>query len=144
MQDFALAKKMTLIQLNKLRNKDPSWDIMIDTYQKELAKKERNLVMDGIISFHIIPNSIKVFLKVKPKVGARRIFKAKRPDEPYKSFAEALKSVKKRVRDDRLRYKKIYSVDCYDTANFDFVIDTSNLSVKDVVKAILEFIRKSH
>jgi len=139
-QKFVLAKKMTLLQFNKLRNKDSSWDIMLDHYQVDLAKKEKNVVMDGIISFHVFPGSVKIFLGVKPEVGAMRIFKAKRSDEPYRSFSESLKAVRKRINDDRARYKRIYKVDCHNPANFDFVVDTSTLGVGEVVRAVLEFL----
>lgn len=142
--EFALSKNLTLMQLNKLRNKDPSWDRMIDTYQRGIARKGKNLVIDGLVSFHIIPNSVKVFLEVKQEVGVRRIFKARRPDEPYKSFSEALKAVKKRVRDDKLRYKRIYGIDCYSPVNFDFVVDTSDLNAKGVVKAVLSFLDSNY
>ncbi len=141
-EKFALGRKMTLPEFNRLRNKDPSWDIMIDTYQKNLAKKEKNIVMDGIISFHVLQNSVKIFLYVEPKVGAMRIFKAKRADEPYKSYSEALKAVKKRIKEDYNRYKKIYKVDCHNPNNFDIIIDTSDLKINEVVKPILGFIKK--
>ncbi len=141
-EEFALGKKITLLEFNRLRNKDPSWDIMIDTYQKNLAKKEKNLIMDGIISFHVLPNSLKIFLYVEPKVGAMRIFKAKRADEPYKSYQEAFKAVKKRIKEDYNRYKKIYKVDCHNPNNFDIIIDTSDLKINEAVKSILGFIKE--
>ncbi|MEM4244964.1 MAG: cytidylate kinase family protein [Candidatus Nanoarchaeia archaeon] len=141
-QKFATDKGMTLLEFNKLRNEDPSWDVIIDTYQRELGKKNKNAVFDGLTSFHIFPKSVKIFLKVKQEVGARRIFKAKRPDEPYKSFSEALKAVRKRIKDDKARYTKIYGVNCHDTSNFDFIVDTSNLKPNEVVKSILGFIKK--
>lgn len=142
-QTFVLSRNTTLLQFNELRNKDSKWDLMIDDYQRELAKKEKNVVMDGIISFHIFPDSIKIFLSVKPEIGAMRIFKAKRSDEPYKTFSESLKAVKKRIKDDKARYKKIYKVDCHNPSNFDFVVDTSDMDVKEVVKAVLDYISKN-
>lgn len=139
-QKFAIDRKMTLLEFNKLRNKDRSWDVMIDTYQKDLGKKNKNLVIDGLTSFHVFPNSVKIFLEVNPEIGAMRIFRAKRSDEPYKSFSETLRAVKKRVKDDEARYKKIYNINCHNPVNFDFVVDTSKLTVNDVVKTIFEFI----
>lgn len=141
-QTFVLSKNMTLLQFNQLRNKDSEWDLMIDSYQKKIAKKEKNIILDGIISFHVIPKSVKIFLSVKPEVGAMRIFKAKRPDEPYRSFSEALRDAKKRIKDDKARYKKIYKVDCHDVANFDIVIDTSNMKLNYIVETILKIIKK--
>ncbi len=141
-QTFVLSKKMTLLQFNKLRDKNKAWDYMIDSYQKQLVKKHKDVIVDGITSFYLFSDSIKVFFSVKPEVSAKRIFQAKRPDEPYKSFSEALKAVKKRIKDDRSRYNRLYGIDCHKLSNFDLVIDTSDLSPKEVVNVILKFVKE--
>jgi predicted cytidylate kinase len=141
-QTFVLSRNMTLLKFNELRNKDSKWDLMIDDYQKDIAKKEKDVIFDGIISFHVIPESLKIFLYVKPEVGAKRIFQAKRPDEPYKSFSEALKAVKTRIKEDKARYKKIYRVDCHDFSNYDLIIDTSGLSIEQIADSVVKFIKE--
>jgi len=141
-QTFVLSKKMTLSEFNKLRNKDKAWDYMIDGYQKELGKKSKNVIFDGITSFFLFPDSLKVFLSVEPEVGARRIFNDRRPDEPYRSFSEALKAVRRRIKDDRARYKRLYRIDCHKLGNFDLIIDTSDLSKEEVADAVLGFIKR--
>ena len=40
------------------------------------------------------------------------------------------------------RYKQFYGYDCYDKSKYDYVIDTSDLSVKEVVDDVLEIIGK--
>lgn len=141
-EKFATDNKMTLMEFNRMRDEDNKWDMMIDMYQKSLSMAEKDLVIDGLTSFYVIPNSVKVFLDVKPEVGAERIFKAKRSEEPYKSLSESLKAVKKRINDDKARYEKIYGVDCHDKSNFDLVLDTLGLTVDEAVKSVLDFIKK--
>jgi cytidylate kinase len=141
-EKFAVDNKMELNDFNMLRDKDTHWDMIIDMYQKSLSMSQKDLVIDGLTSFYVIPNSTKVFLDVNPDVGAERIFKAKRKDEPYKSVSDALKAVKRRINNDNARYKKIYSIDCHDKSNFDLVIDTSDLKVEEVVNRILGLVTK--
>lgn len=73
-QKFATDKKMTLLEFNRLRNKNPSWDVMIDIYQKELVKKQKNVVMDGLTSFYVFPNSIKIFFGGKIRSWCQKNF----------------------------------------------------------------------
>ncbi len=135
-EKFATDKEMTLGEFNDIRDKDTMWDMMIDTYQKSLSMSKSDMVVDGLTSFYVIPNSVKVFLEVKPEVGA------KRKDEPYKSLSEALKAVKDRIKKDEARYKKLYGIDCHERKNFDFVLDTSDLKPDEVVNHILDFVKK--
>lgn len=138
---LALQKNMTLLEFNKVRKKDTNIDKKIDKEEKMLVMKNKNIIVDGIIAFHLFPNSLKIFLKVKKEIAAKRIFKARRKDEPYKSVKEARKAVEKRIKYDQHFYKKIYGVNCHDTRNFDLVIDTSKSKNADhVVKIILKTI----
>jgi cytidylate kinase len=56
---------------------------------------------------------------------------------------DVLKSNEERARSDDLRYKKYYGKDCFDENNFDFVIDTTNLTVEESYKQILEYIKSN-
>ena len=70
----ALEKNLTIDQLNKI-GEDESWtDKDVDEYQKKLGEKEDNLIVEGRLSFHFIPKSLKIFLKVDQIIGAARIF----------------------------------------------------------------------
>src|SRR3989338_11043792 len=95
---IALKHRMTIDELNKLGEKEDWTDKEVDYYQKKLGKTSDNFIIDGRLGFYFIPNSIKIFLKVDLKEGAKRILKAgKRPDErKYKNVNESLKEIKKR------------------------------------------------
>lgn len=144
----AREKGLTLDEFYKLGEKDPSIDKEVDNYQKELGKKEDNFVIQGRTSFHFIPHSIKVFLVVDLKEGARRVFKdiqenpELRNETPYKSIEETLEGIKKRIESERKRYKKYYDLDHYDESLYDFVIDTTNIPAEQVADKIIEFVEK--
>ena len=130
-REIALKKGLTIDELNKLGEKDPSTDKPIDNFQKNLANED-NIIVDGRLSWHFIPKSIKIFLKVDMRKGAERIMKAKRKSErPYKSLNDAIKEIKQRIKSDKKRNKKYYNINnIYNIKNYDIIIDTTNLSIR--------------
>jgi cytidylate kinase len=51
-----------------------------------------------------------------------------------------LRSHKERDASDKLRYIKYYQKDCFDKNNFDFVVDTTNLSPEEVFDTVWDYI----
>lgn len=139
---MAQDRGMTIADFNKLGEKEFFTDKEVDGYQTELGKKEDNFIVDGRLSYHFIPNSLKIFLDVTLEVGAKRIFGAKRKGEEFKNLDEAIASVKSRVQSDKARYKKYYNLDYTDKSQYDYVVDTTNLSVDGVVNKILSMIEE--
>jgi len=146
-REIAKEKGMSLAEFNKLGEKADWTDRMVDDFQKKLAKKD-NFIADGRLSWHFIPNSIKIFLKVDPKIGAKRIFKEKRAEERYSSVEDEIKSLKERLKSDVRRYKKHYGLsNIYALKNYDIIIDTSDMPISEmnraVERAILRFSNKA-
>ena len=145
-REIAKEKEMSIEEFNKLGEKESWTDTLVDDFQKKLRKKD-NFLADGRLSWHFIPNSIKIFLTVKPRIGAKRILKSKRLEEKYKNVNEAVKKIKEREKSDIKRYKKIYGIkNAYNLKNYDIIIDTSDMSIRDmekaVEKAVLRFINR--
>lgn len=150
-REFAKKKGMTIQEYNKLGESDPSTDIEVDKYQEQLGKTNDNFVIQGRTSFKFIPHSLKIYLDVDEDAGAERIWKdyknnpKKRNEGLYTSIEEVKKSMKERIASDKKRYKKYYNIDCYDTGQYDLVIDTTNKKPEQVVKEIRDYLRpKSH
>lgn len=140
---LALKMKMTIDELNKLGEKEVWTDKVVDDYQVNLGKTEDNFVVDGRLSWFFIPDSIKIFLKVKPEIAAERIFKDQRPDEEKQDSVEKLKKMLvNRYKHDIMRYKKYYHVDISDLSNYDLVIDTSEMSKKEASEVVLKAVKK--
>src|SRR3989344_8574577 len=99
--------------------------------------------MEGRMSFFWVPHgkpTLKVFLSVKPEIGARRIYEQKkqsgvRSEEKTCSTAEeVMKDIEKRKESEIRQYTKIYGLDPYDQKYYDLVIDTSDQKPEEVVQ----------
>ena len=139
---MAADRGMTIAELNRLGEKEDWTDREVDEYQKKLAEKEDNFAIDGRLSWFFIPNSIKIFVDVDPKVGAERVFLAKRGSEkPYKSVGEAERANKERIESDIKRYQKLYNINPYKLENYDIIIDTSEMTIEEMNKLALKAVR---
>jgi cytidylate kinase len=111
----------------------------LDEYQKKKAKKG-NIVVCGKLSIFILKDlaDFKIWIEAPLKIRARRI--AKRDDI---SVIRAMDQIKKREDIERKTWKRIYDFDYFDQRQLaDLVIDTSEKSVEQIVKEILESMRK--
>ena len=138
-REMAKKRGISLQELNKLGESQDFTDKEADEWQRQLTKKD-NFVIDGRLSYHFIPKSIKIFLYVKPEISAKRIMLEGREEEKMLSEKQALKMLKERVKSDSKRYKKYYKLNPYDKKQYDFVLDTSDLTIQETVDKILEFI----
>ncbi|VVB81693.1 Putative adenylate kinase [uncultured archaeon] len=145
MREMAAERGISLEELSKLAEEDISVDREIDARNKRLAKED-NFIIDSRLAFHFLPKAIKIFLKVNPKIAAKRIWKdiqdKKRMVEIFKSEKEVLGGILARQRSDVSRYKKYYNLDYLDEKNYDFVLDTSKLNLQESIEETLKFIRK--
>ena len=145
----AKERGMTLAEYNKLGETDPSTDLEVDEYQKELGKKEDNFVIEGRTSWYFIPHSLKIYLEVDEKEGAQRIFDqlSKQKDNnrnegnDLDSVEKVLKSNKRRLKSDNKRYKKYFNINVHDKKHYDIIIDTTNLSEKEVLKEVYKKVK---
>lgn len=141
--EMATKQQMTIDELNELGKKEIWTDKDVDDYVKHLGETEDNMVFDSWLAFHFIPQSYKVFLYVDPRIGAERVFKDQRPDEPEKKTVEEVQEMlENRVKETNGRFKKYYKVDFLDRTHYDLVIDTSYIKPNQVVDEILYKIRK--
>ncbi len=117
-------------------------DTELDGYQKSLGEKEDDFIIEGRLAFHFIPRSIKIFFDIDLKIASERIFLDPRlkSERPYSSASECLKALKLRIADDKKRYKMRYGLDAYDSKNFDYVIDTSNMAIDEAVGKVLSIV----
>jgi len=110
-------------------------DRIVDAYQKKLGETEDNMIVEGKISWLLIPRSFKILLNVDPAIGAQRIFdekkrsSASRPDEPdYASVEQMQRIAGERVALYTGKFKRLYDIDDYfDPQHFDLVVDTSHI-----------------
>jgi len=141
MRKIAKKKNINELELSKIAEKQKDIDKKLDDFQKKLANKD-NFVLDSRLGFYFIPDSIKIFLKVDPKEGARRIFNDKRKEENFKTLKQTLEAVKRRIKSEDIRYRKYYGIKNFrNKKNYDLIIDTTNLKPEEVVDRIIRFIK---
>ena len=141
MRAMAVEKGTTLLEMNKLAEKNKSVDFELDGKLKELGKTKDNFVVDGRLASFFIPHAeIRVFLETDDKVRAQRILKDKRQHEKSTSLKETLSNIKKREESEKKRYKNYYGVNYLDKKLYNCVIDTTKLTPNLVVDKIMKFV----
>ena len=138
MRQIAKKKNISLLELSKSAEKNKSIDKELDKKQIGLSKED-NFVIDGRLTAFFIPNAdFKIFLDCKDNVRAERILKDKRAAEKSRDISETIKKIKKREESERKRYKEYYNVDYYNKKLYDYIIDTTNLSINEVLNKIIK------
>ncbi|MEK6869035.1 MAG: (d)CMP kinase [Nanoarchaeota archaeon] len=141
MRKLAKEKSMPLNKISRLAEKDESIDMELDKKTIELRGKD-NFVIDGRLTAYFLPYAgLKVFLDCDDKVRAERILKDKRNDEKSKSLKDLVKKIRQREQSERKRYSKLYKIDYHDKKLYNLMIDTTNLSIKEVVDEIINSAR---
>ncbi|MFA6973626.1 MAG: (d)CMP kinase [Parcubacteria group bacterium] len=146
-RDKAQKKGVTLVAFRKLLKENPALEKEIDDYMITLAEKEKSFVIEGRTAWHLLPNSLKIYLKVDPDAAAERIFKALseahnrgNEDSNLDTVENIQQSILRRRKDDSERYFNLYNIHQDDESNYDFVIDTTNLSIEEVFGKVMEFV----
>jgi len=151
-RELARSKGMSLEELNVYGQKHPETDVDVDkaaaAKARELSLDGSNVIVEGRVMYHFLPESLKIFLKTDVTVAAKRIFlemqdeeaKAKRNEGEPQSVEELEKSILRREESDAMRYKKYYGIDHRLESNYDYVLDTTDLSVEQVTDKVMEFL----
>jgi predicted cytidylate kinase len=123
---------LTINEFQEKCKKEPELDDLIDERFSQLCNGTDNIVADYRLGFHFVKNAFHVFLRVSDNIAASRIQNDDRGKENVNPD-----SIKKRNQDMRQRFIDKYKVDFTDESNYDLVIDTDNLSPKDITKQII-------
>lgn len=144
MRAIAKEHNITLLELASIAEKETWVDKEIDERQIKLGKTEDDFIIDGRLSWHFIPKSIKIYLDVKDEIAAQRIYgdKDNRKEEGLKDFEDLVKKTKERVESEIKRYKQYYDINIHDKTHYDLTIDTSNINADEVAQKIIDFIEK--
>jgi CMP/dCMP kinase len=133
-RQLAQQRRLSVLELNKLAEQDPSIDREIDGYLMRLPPGE--LVVESRMAWHFVPDTLKLYLYICDGAAARRIIGAQRIDEDYGTIANAAQPIMARRRSEIIRFKKYYNVDIDDLRNYDLVIDTTFAAVDEVVEQV--------
>jgi len=142
--EMAQKSGLNIDELNRLGQKEFWTDQQADQWQKKIGQSEKEAVVDGWLSFHFIPNSLKIFIEVNPTIAAHRIFINQRPDEEYLDAEEKIKErLVNRLKETQQRFFKYYQVDFLDKNHYDLIINSSNISPQEVVNKIIKYYERN-
>lgn len=134
-------KGMSTLEFNDYINRsENNVDDIIDSESKRIASEKRgsNVIFDSRMAWFFVPESFKVFMKVKDTVAAERVFFGEgRVNESYTSVEDALLSLRKRSEIERERFIKLYNADYWAEENYDLVVDTTSITPDKVAEAII-------
>lgn len=141
-------KGMTLNEYNSKAKKNYDLDAKVDQELRNLRNK-KDIVVDSRLGFYWIPESFKVYLDLDMEIATVRIFKDTVSNNMRSSVSGDLTSlndvsrqVQARMLNEQSRFRKLYGVDPYNLAHFDFVIDTSRQNPQSVAIAVFDAYRK--
>lgn len=143
MRKMAKERGISIVEFNKLAEKNPEYDKMIDEYQKKIGIKEDDFILEGRLGFYFIPNSYKIYLKASPEEAAHRIYLEKREDEKHNiTEEETLNKLIERKESERKRYKELYGINLNDLSQFDCIINTNPIPADKVAQEIIRNLKK--
>ena len=142
---IAEERNISLLELNKLQEKNPTIDTEIDNLQRELGKREDNFVIDSRLGILFIPQAdFKVFLDADENIRAKRILNDARILERSTELNDTVAKLRAREESEIKRYRQYYSFNCYDKDKYNIVINTSSISPEMVVEEILKGIENEN
>ena len=137
---LAIEKGMSITEFCEDLVNHPEIDIQIEKSATEYASNHENIVIDAKMGWYAVPESFKVYLKVNIDIAAKRAFA-----DPNRKRSEDLPTLQaqkedmiKRTKNDLERYFNLYNVHRNDMSNYDFVLDTSELSPEEILNIIKE------
>lgn len=137
---FAKDKNITLAELNRQAEQNPSSDYMVDDVMKKMNETEDDFVIDSWLGFYFFPDSIKIFLDADIKVRAKRILERANFEEHPRDVKEAIQMINSREESAVMRFEKLYGFDPFDQNHFDLILDTAKHTAEQTAEQIYKFV----
>ena len=131
---LAVEKGMSITEYNKYML-DNELDHEIDNKTIEIGREKEDFIFDARLAWHFIPDSFKIYLKVELDAAVERAMKDERgKSEKYASKEEAKEKITERRKLEVDRFKDIYKIDIDEESNYDLVMDTSYMTIEEVIE----------
>jgi cytidylate kinase len=141
-------RKLTLAEFNTNAERDPQIDYDLDEELRKM-REEKDVVIDSRLGFYWIPESFKVYLELDAEVAVARIYKDSNinalrgvTENNTDGMDAVIDQVNDRLNNERRRFKKLYNINPYASANFDLIIDTSRHSPQTVALTVFDQYQK--
>lgn len=141
-RDMASERGITLFELNEIGKAERWTDEEADAKTKNIGETQDDFIFVGRLTYHFIPDAVKIYLTCDVNEAAKRIFLEKREKELFNSIEEAKERIIERQEKDVKRYIKWYDLDVNDTSKFDLILDTTAKTIDEVLVEILKVLEK--
>lgn len=140
-RQLARDNNMDLLEFNEYVKNNPDIDKNIENKTKEIIANSDKIIIDARLGFFLAPDAFRVYMVADESVAAERLLVASETrgkEEKYKNIEEAKKAIEVRETSEQERYMSLYGVNIHDETNYDYVIDTTNLSSREVAAKIIK------
>jgi cytidylate kinase len=135
---IASEKGVSVEELDRIAERDPSIDLAIDNRAKEEAIRG-NVVVEGHIATWMVKEYADLLVYVTAPIETRAKRIAARDGI---SIEEARRRIEIREESMRRRFKNLYSIDISDLSIHDIIINTERIDVDTMVKIVLTAIEE--
>ncbi len=126
-REMARQRGLSVLELNRLAESDPSVDREVDWMQAALARAG-NCVVESRLAGWMVEADLRVWLRAPLTVRAARV--ARREAVPLEA---AERDLREREESEWQRYRELYGIDITDLSPYQMVLDTTRWSAEDVV-----------
>jgi cytidylate kinase len=137
-RQMAVENNMEILEFSKFAEENESIDIEIDKRQSQIAKENKNIIIEGRLSGHLVDADLKIWFIAPLDVRAKRV--SEREDKPIEIVK---KEISKRTKSEAKRYKEIHDIDIENMEVYDIIVNTSNFqpeSIADIILKVVEVI----
>lgn len=136
-RQLAKEKGMSIEDFSRLAEMDPEIDILIDKMQKEMAEREKNVIVEGRLSAWMIKDAdLKVLIFADAEIRYGRI--ARREGKDVQIVRQ---ETKMREEIERRRYQKYYNINVDDWSIYDLIINSNRLSAEKIAEIIISALK---
>jgi predicted cytidylate kinase len=138
-RELARKHNMSIKDFNIYVRSHQEIDFQIERSAAEYAETHDNLIIDARLGWFAVPHSFKVYLTVDLDEAARRVLNDinRGKVEEYSSLEHAKSEIAERFKLENDRYFEIYNIRKDDMSNYDYVLDTTNISPEEAAENIL-------
>lgn len=139
-RNLAKENNMSVTEFNEYVEKHPEIDRQIENSAALFAKDHDNFIIDARLGWYAVPESFKVYITVDIDEAAKRAFndENRKDTENFKTIKDQKEDISKRYKLENERYFNLYGIHKEDLSNYDFVIDTTNITPEKAANIIKE------
>lgn len=135
----ASERGIDVLELNRIN--DVTVDKLVDEEIVRIGERdlEKDIIFDSRTAWYFIPKSFKVFVDIQGEEQISRLLGSNRTTENINlTREEARKNLDERWELENKRYQTLYGFDNKSPDNYDFVIDTTDLSIEEAGEKVYE------